>query len=268
MTPEPLTREEALAALERTLGGGPARFEFRQEFNFDFDVPKSRPDPVRLGPRLRGLARRPGRESLAALLRAIGRRLIRPLGRAAISLALGVSKRGARRYTGLPVEGVVDYEAHRCMYRHPKARQVTLVVGDRSWHGDAGAAAATIRETPASALQPLWLLDLLRGIEEGFEPGEEEILEGHTCRRFAGNADLLDAAGAVSYELWVPTGAGSVGQLRRVPVELWLDSERRIRRIRHRAVAPDGRLINTTSIEILELGVEPPPDWSRLHLGW
>lgn len=161
--------------------------------------------------------------------------------------------------------GVVDFGAHRCMYGYPGRSEAMLVAGDKLWQGSPGAAVDALSEKPAPAIQPLWMLDLVRGVAEAHGGGEEPV-DGHTCRRVVGHADLGRAAEAVPYEMALPPGMNQLGQVARVPLELWIDSERQIRRIRYdtseRADAP--RI--TTILDLRELGVEPPSDWSRLEV--
>lgn len=158
MSREPVSREEVLGALEHTFAPGAARIEFRHEL--DFDLTESPSPPIRLGPHLRRLMRRP------------------------------------------------------------------------------------VAEAHVSA---------------------EERLDGHTCRRLVAQADLNRAADAVSYELALPSGMDELGQLTRVPLELWVDAERRIRRIRYGSDASSSATMVLT-LDLREFGVESPSDWSRLGL--
>jgi len=264
MSHEPVGREEVLGALEHTLARRVARIEFRHDFDFDFDMAESRSPPVRLGSLARGLLRRPGRQSLESLLRGIGRLFMRWAGKLATSAMRRLFKRWMGKVGAQGAVGVVDFDAHRCMYGYRGRSEATLVAGDKYWHGEPGTSVDAVSEKPALAIQPLWLLDLVRGVEEAHESGEE-LLHGHTRRRFVGHADLNRAADAVPYEMALPTGIGQLGQLTRLPLELWIDPERQIRRIRHTGERPDGSTI-TSTIDLIEFGVGLPPDWSRLDI--
>lgn len=273
MAREPVSREEVLGALEHTLARGPARIEFCQEWGLDFDMAESESPPVRLGPHVRRFMRGPSRQSSESLLRAIGRFLRRWAGNLAASIILRLSKRWIGKVGALRAVGVFDFDAHRCMYGYSGQAEVMLVAGDKSWQGRSGAAVDPLSEKPASAIQPLWLLDLVRGFEEAHAGGEQR-LDGHTCRRFVGHADLHRAADAVPYEMAMPAGMHQLGQLTRIPLELWVDAQRQIRRIRQdggkrpdprTGARPRGPTISS-SLDLREFGVKAPADWSRLEL--
>lgn len=259
----PVSRDVVLGALEHTFARGAARIEFRYEFDFDMD--ESQPPPVRLGPHLRRLVRRPSRQAFGSLLQAIGRLLMRWAGKLAWSTVLRLLKRWVDKLAAQPAVGIVDFGAHRCMYGYPGRSEVTLVVGDKYWHGASGTAVDALSKQPASALQPLWLLDLVRGVEEAHASGDER-LGGRTCRRFVGHADLNRAADAVAYEMAVPQGMDQLGQLARLSLELWVDPERQIRRIRHHSGERPSAPTSTSTLDLSEFGVEPPSDWSRLSV--
>lgn len=264
MSPVPVGREEVLGALERTLATGAARIEFRHEVDFDFDMADSRSSSVRLRPLVRGLLRRPGRGPLGALLRGIWRLLLSWAGALAWAAVLRLTKRWMAKLGALRAVGVLDFDARRCMYGCPARSEATLVAGDRSWNGTPGTAVGAVAEQPASALQPLWLLDLVGGVEEAHQSGEE-LLDGHACRRLVVHADLNRAADAVAYEVAVPAGMDQLGQLTRIPAELWIDPQRQIRRIRHRS-GDSPKAASTITLDLIEFGVEPPADWSRLDV--
>jgi len=261
MSHEPVSREEVLGALEHTFARGAAQIEFRIEF--DLYIDESRPPPVRLGPHLRRLVRRPSRQAFESLLRAIGRLLMHWAGKLAVSTLRRLLKRWIDKLVAQPAVGIVDFGAHRCMYGHPGRSEVTLVAGDEYWHGAAGTAVDDLSKKPASVLQPLWLLDLVRGVEETHAIGDERV-DGHTCRHLVGHADLNRAADAVCYEMPVPQGMDQLGQLARLSLELWVDPERQIRRIRHHR--GERAATSTSTLDLREFGVEPPSDWSRLNV--
>jgi hypothetical protein len=264
MSHEPVGREEVLGALEHTVARGVARIEFRHEIDFDFDMAASRTPPI-LGSLVLRVLRRPSRRSSVSLLRGIGRLLMRWAGKLAASAMVRLSKRWMGKLGAQRAVGVIDFDAHRCMYGYREQSEVTLVAGDEYWHGEPGTSVDAVSQKPASATQPLWLLDLVRGVAEAHESGEE-LLDGHTCRRFVGHADLNHAAAAVPYEMAVPSGMNQLGQLTRIPVELWIDPERQIRRICHNSGERPNAPKITSTVDLIEFGVGPPPDWSRLHV--
>jgi hypothetical protein len=243
----PDSRDEVLAALERTFGRGSARIEFSWEFSVDFEVSA-----------WRSSWREPG-----SLVRRLGRQLGRQAAQVLWRLMLRLTRRWMRKMASQSAVGVLDFGAHRCMYGYPGKPEVTLVVGDEQWAGAPGAAVDALVASPASATQPLWLIDLARGIKEARGQGEE-ILKGHACRRFAGHADLNQAADAVSYPMALPMGIRQLDELTRIPVEVWIDREGLIRRIRHTDRQPHQTRPNTSTIELREFGVALPSDWSRL----
>ncbi|MBA2794091.1 MAG: hypothetical protein H0U32_08915 [Thermoleophilaceae bacterium] len=246
MPEKPDAAFDVRAALERTVSGGIARIELSHEFSFKLDAPRaSRPGGLpsrRLIRWLRG-------ELLVVVLRGVMR----------------LFERWWRRSADHPVVGFVDFETQRCMCGDPSLPTATLVVGDRTWKGPFGTTVPAASADDASTLQPLWLIDLARGVVEAREQ-TAQVLHGRACRRFSAHADLNRAAEMVPYQLAIPTGTGRLDQLRRIPVEVWVDDEGRIRRIRH-AHASDGRAsvpLSTTTVDLLEFEVELPADWSRL----
>lgn len=141
-----------------------------------------------------------------------------------------------------------------------------LVVGDRLWDGAPGTALASLSCEPAPASQPLWLLDVLRGVEQARSQGVD-VLDGHACRRVLAHANLDRAGEAVSYEMAVPAGIEQLGGLTRIPVEVWVDDERCIRRItvRHGKDNVPMRMRGATTLSLSEFGTHLPSDWSRLQ---
>lgn len=250
MPEEPAAAAAVRAALRRTVGQGTARIEFRCEFPFDFDALKApktrRPDDLRL------------------------RRLIERLGRALVRVlvlgAMALVDRWWRKNAAQPAAGVIDFEARRVVYADPSHATATLVVGDRTWHGPFGTAVDAVTATAASTMQPLWLIDLVRGVVAADEQ-PPQVLDGRTCRRFSAHADLNRVAEAVPYELAIPTSTGRLGELKRIGPEVWVDDDGCVRRIRHVAASAIGDQsvpISTTTVDLIEFGIEPPADWSRL----
>jgi hypothetical protein len=153
--------------------------------------------------------------------------------------------------------GVVEFAAHRCMYGHDPA---ILVVEDRSWSGASGESIDRLSPHPATAHQPLWLLNLLRGAVDGEERGVE-LLRGRRCTRFDVQSDVLRAADALSYGMALPPGASRVDELRNTPVQVWIDDEGHLRRARQPGAGPGPSVL---TLDLTEFGVPLPADWSRL----
>ncbi|MEJ7893448.1 MAG: hypothetical protein WKF94_12500 [Solirubrobacteraceae bacterium] len=110
--------------------------------------------------------------------------------------------------------------------------------------------------------QPLWLVDIVRGVIDVGQPAADDIA-GQPCRRFAAHADLLRAADAVAYQMAVPPGMEKVDDMRRIPVEVWVGDDGYIRRVRHTSGRPN-QPYGTSTLDLTELGVELPLDWSQL----
>ena len=253
MSNESASREQLLSAIERTIGSESARIEFRLELSFpeDFGAPES------------SAGRRNDGSAVDRLKRQFGSAFWR-------AFAWGVRRlvdRWSRQMAAQHQVGVIDFAGHRCMYGPYKVsrqkEEAVLVVEDRLWRGAPGTAVARRAGESASALQPLWLVDLVRGVADARVQGEE-VLDGHRCRRFAAHADLNRAAESLSYQMALPpAGISRLGELKEVPVELWVDHDGYIRRIRHTAGGRSAGL-NTTILDLSEFGIQLPLDWSRL----
>lgn len=126
-----------------------------------------------------------------------------------------------------------------------------------------GDAIATIPEEPAHALSPLWLFALLRGVTGAVEVGTDQA-PGRRCRRLRATIDLARVSGAVPYNMPLPPGI-CFEELGALPLDLWLDEEGYVRRIRfkHRLFGRDSQ---TYSPEPFDFGTRDKGDWSRLPL--
>ena len=231
--------DQVLSALERTLGRGTARIVF--SLTIDLSEPQRPPRPR--GPLLRRLKARFAQASALSFLRFMGW-LMR-------TRVPGIEKRPVQH------SGLLDLAAHRCMYSLIGTSKVTLVVRDQRWEGEPGSPVSELTAGPAATAQPLWLLDLVRGITEAKAQGEES-LGGQTTRRFTAYANLERALRAAPYPMPGANASDLVVDHKRLPLELWVDGEGCIRRIhvRHSLVP--------MTLDLLELGA-PPPDWSRLQ---
>lgn len=189
--------EEVLAALNRTIDDGPARIEFQISLGWTglaANAPKLRRPMVRLVEKLAARAQVP--ES--------------------------------------PDVGVIDFEAHRCVYGQPGVPEVaTLIVGDRRWAGRVGTPVAGLSAKSVVGPQnPLWLIDIVRGAVD-VQTTDEEALNGHSCRRVEVHANLGRAAELAPYDMTLSKRNGFWTDLERIPLELWVEKRKGpIRRVR------------------------------------
>ena len=223
------TPESVLRALDRTLSTGGARvtIEFAQQF----------PPLPDLAPRRRG-------------------GLLRPLihagsmaGKRAFTAGLG------KLVKDLKGEGYIDFRRHRCALDY--GSYALIVADDRMWSGRSGRPVATLPDETATSIEPMWLLDLVRGVT-GVEAEGEELVRGRKRQHLRTHADMGRAAAVAPAGLPVPIGAARYEDLLRLPLELWLDEDGYIRRLRQ------GDETATLTLELLELGAEGPADWTRL----
>jgi hypothetical protein len=201
-------------ALERTLAAGTARLTLTRHYDLTASVP---------------VLRRQGGIVNSAVRRALGG-----------TLSVRVDR------------GAIDFAGARCALAGE--RRSRIVAGDSEWTGRPGAHVETGAEHPARAAQPLWLLDLCRGIvdAEAAEPAHAggERLRGHTA-----HADLARVSAAVPYEVAVPYPVVHVEELTRFPFGVWTDDDGRIRRIRGVA-SPSGIAM---TLDLHDFGVALPP---------
>ena len=91
-------------------------------------------------------------------------------------------------------------------------------------------------------------------------------LDGRTCRRFAAHADLNRVAEAVTYRTAIPEGMSRLDDLARIPVDVWLDDDGHIRRVRHTSGGANAST-EISTLDLTELGTELCSDWSHLPAG-
>jgi hypothetical protein len=244
-------RSHVVEALERTIASGSARLQLRFELRWpddlsarDFRWAGETGDPA-------------------------ARRLWRWLGSIAIRAFVWGSRRLVHRWSkaaAQPQHGVIDFAAHRCMYGPVKVfkerEEAVLVVEDRYWTGAPGEPIDRLSAKTASAYQPLWLLNLLRGVIDAEERGVD-LVHGQPCTHFGAEVDLPCAADAISYEMALPPGVSQLQDLKEVPVEVWIDDEGYVRRARHTAPATTSVL----TVDLIEFSISLPCDWSRLPTG-
>lgn len=223
------TPESVLQALDRTLATGCARveFEFAQRF----------PPLPDLSSRRRGGLLRP-------LIRAGS-----TAGKRAFTAGLG------KLVKDLQGEGYIDFRTHRCALDY--GSYALIVVADRMWSGRSGRPVATLPEEPATSIEPMWPLDLVRGVTD-VEAQGEELVSGRRRRHLRTHADMSRAAAVAPAGLPVPIGAARYSDLLHLPLELWLDEDDYIRRLRQGGEAA------AFTLDLLELGADGPADWTRL----
>ncbi len=133
--------------------------------------------------------------------------------------------------------------------------------GRASWRATASGPAARARaietgaEHPARAGQPLWLLDLCRGIVDAQPADESDHAGGERLRGHSAHADLARVSAAVPYEVAVPYPVAHVEELTRFPFGVWTDDAGRIRRVRGVA-SPSGIAM---TLDLHDFGVALPP---------
>jgi hypothetical protein len=246
MAGEPTTVEEVLGALERTLLRGSAQIVFRYD-----------PGPPDLPPPAAPMPRREGgslwRHAASVAGHVAGETVVR-VSQRGLAYASGIMTRGAT--------GIVDFAAGRSAHRYCERSGVTMIAEDRSWYGAPGSPVDRLTARRASAPHPRWMVDLLRGTVDAREDEPEE-LDGRRTRRFSAHADLTRAAAAVSYRMAIPAGAVDLDELERLALEIWVDDDGCIRRIRLTGAGPTGAG-TTTTLDLTELGIATPSDWSRI----
>ena len=120
---------------------------------------------------------------------------------------------------------------------------------------------------PRHPSDPLWLLDVLVVAgDESDRLGQEEV-RGVLTERYRLRLDAVAADERVSAGITVPESALPIRALRRLPAEIWLDADGRLRRMSHMVDSPDevpdGPLWSTT--EFADFGSpvdlpEPPAE--------
>ena len=225
--------EVVLGALERTVGRGSARFE------------------LRVDAKLEGT---PGPSPLHGDLK----------GRLLWRMMVWVLPRFVTHITKEPATGVVDFQAHRCVFGSSRPTwNSDLIIGDRHWSGSPGTTLAGLHDKPATTtFNPLWLVDLLGGVVDAREQAVEDI-DGRSARRFLAHADLDHASAAASYTLAVPDDAAKRTDDGHLAVDVWIDDDGHIRRIRHTALAEPHPLF-TVTVDLTDFGTALPSDWSRI----
>ena len=244
MSHHPAARDEIVGALERTLLRGSARTSLQLESELPDDDASS-PRPARAE-----------RDALGRAKAAAGH---------AVSQAILWGLRRAHEWTSSkmarPVVGVIDFAEHRCVQLPSGQSEAELIVGDERWLGAPGTAINRLTAKPATVWQPLWLVDLVRGVVDAREHPAQDA-GGNGPRRFSATSDLNRAAEAVPYGMAIPPNLDRLDDLRNIPIDVWVDDDGFIRRLRHDNARPT--TLMTSTLDLTELGIAVPEDWSRI----
>ena len=229
--------DAVLQAVERTAKIGTARvwLEAVTDARAIMDGPEMEPRPSPQ-PGLRGLLNR------------------------ATSTAFRLVMRRLTAYASNPRQaiGFVDFNSRRSAIDYGAYAQI--VDGEREWSGRSGRARATLSEEPARGVDPLWLFDLLRGVSEALQLGNETV-RGSRCERLRATVDMARVSAARPGPTPLPPGS-TFEELGAVPVEVSVDAEAFVRRIRFEYDLPMGG--QTYSLELFDFGTNVSLDWSRL----
>jgi hypothetical protein len=184
--------------------------------------------------------------------------VLRPTLRSARALAKPLLERvpaGARMT--IMGRGFIDFGRRRAMVAY--GRESVIVVDGEARSGPPGLPVAAAPARPAASMQdPTWLLNAAYGVT-AVEARREEPVAGEPCRRVRIVCDPSRAAAATPAELPLPVDVERFEDLLHVPLDVWLDGTERIRRVRRES--RDGV---TMTLDLLELGIALPEDWSRL----
>jgi hypothetical protein len=155
--------------------------------------------------------------------------------------------------------GRVDFRAERSLYAHADDEWMLLAPAQRL-EGRPGAWYASSNDSHLlTEDDPFWLLAVIAATVEATDEGPQSV-GGSRCERYLASADLALAASNSARPV-APIQAAGDERMDRIPVEVWLDSEGRIRRARlHR-----GRAV--IRMQFLNFGAVPAielPDPSEL----
>jgi antitoxin (DNA-binding transcriptional repressor) of toxin-antitoxin stability system len=164
----------------------------------------------------------------------------------ALPLPLRLFRRGLgaamqRMPKATSADGVIDFERWRCALDY--GSYAVVIDGEQEWSGRSGRALDTLEPRAATARSPLWLLRALEGVREIADDGMV----------------LVDLVAVQERGAAVPLpDVATVEEARALPFVVEPDDAGRLARI----AFTGGR--TTIALELLELGVELPADWSRL----
>lgn len=217
-------------ALEQTLAAGAARITWSTEWS---------------------IASRPARERGPVSTAALG--VAKAAGKAVGGPLLGLAFRG---YDPLHPhgEGVLDLVGRRWMVDYHS--HAVLHVGTQEWSGRSGRPLDTLDVATPRIPSPLWLFDLVAGVNGAEDHGTEEV-DGPRWRHLLATADLAEAS-ARRPEGMASPARNRYEDLLAPPIEVWLD-DGHLRRLRF-----VGEL-GTDTLTLTEFGIPAEGlDWSRL----
>jgi hypothetical protein len=130
--------------------------------------------------------------------------------------------------------GRIDFKNERCLYCEDED-QWTLTAPGLEFMGEPGEWEQVVSDEDALVdhIDPLWLLQLIAGVVEASEDGDEAVL-GEPCKRYRTVASLPVASARSQRKMQPPSSRGDL-DLNRLPIDVWVDAAGRIRRaILHR----------------------------------
>lgn len=156
-------------------------------------------------------------------------------------------KKGRRGASDLPgPDGTIDFEHERCVYSN--GTFWTLLTPGHEFTGEPG----EWEEGPVDDLSsnnPFWLLAVLAATVEA-KPKSTEFVLGSECVCYQGVANLDHVLHNASRPISVPPGWEDA-DVNRLPVQAWIDGEKRIRRATARMRE------SFTSLELSDFGRPP-----------
>jgi hypothetical protein len=125
--------------------------------------------------------------------------------------------------------GRIDFANQRCLYCEDED-QWTLTAPGLEFMGEPGEWEQVISDDEALVdhVDPLWLLQLIAGVVEAAEDGDEAVL-GERCTRYRTVASLAVARAQSKRKMEPPSSRGNV-DLDRLLIDVWVDAAGRIRR--------------------------------------
>ncbi len=148
---------------------------------------------------------------------------------------LDTVNRRARKTSGEPKPlgelGQIDFRNNRSMYNFDRSgHNFWLFVDGAAFIGKPGAwfAYTPDRAGLLGVDGPFWVMALLAATVEAHEVGSE-VLDGARCRHYRGFSNLVEAQSKIKHPL-APLRFNARSDPSRLPVEVWLDDAKRIRR--------------------------------------
>jgi hypothetical protein len=125
--------------------------------------------------------------------------------------------------------GRIDFANQRSLYREDED-QWTLTAPGLEFMGEPGEWEQVVSDDDALVdhIDPLWLLQLIAGVVEASEDGQEAVL-GEPCKRYRTVASLAVATAQSKRKMEPPSSRGNL-DLDRLPIDVWVDDAGRIRR--------------------------------------